>query len=169
MALPDYYMAAPGSQTTWKASGGTRVMTLTGLANGSARQGVYIDFGSNWARRQKMTLRFKLAVAGTNGNAVELYMAESPDGTNFDGGATGTDAALSNSSEVKHQMTAVGEVPVSNALATGFQQKSWEYNPRSRYAAPAVINGSGQAFSATASDHTLTIEPINEGIIESAP
>ena len=144
-------------------------MTPTSLANGSAWQGVLMNLGSSWARRQKVTLRLKLNAAGTNGNSVEVYFSESIDGTNFDGGASGLDATFANSSEKKYQMTPVGELPVSNALGTGWQQKSWEYNPRSQYIAPVVVNGSGVAFSGTAADFELIIQPINEGIAESAP
>lgn len=169
MSLPDYYKTEPGTPITWKASGGTYAITCTSLANGSARQGVKGDLGANWARRWKATLECKLNAAGTNLSEVEVYLSESTSataGTDNDGGASGTDAALSNPSEVKHQMTPIGSIAVSNALGTGKQQQSWIFTPKSRYQSPAIVNNSGQAFTGTAADTILTLQPLEELIQE---
>lgn len=165
MAVPDYFKVEPGTPITWKAASGTYGITCTNLANGSAREGAKGDLGTNFARRWKVTIEAKLAVAGTNGNEIELYASQSDSataGTGNAGNTTGADAALANSAETKLQMIPVGSLAVSNALGTGTQRQHFEFIPIARYFIPVVVNNSGQAFSATAGDTIITLTPLEE-------
>jgi len=166
MALPDYYKVEnSGTSKTWKNTGGDYNITCTSLADGSAREGAKGDLGAQWARRWEVTFEFKLTSAGTNGNEVELYASQSDSATAAtanEGNATGSDAALTNHAETKQLMTAIGSVPVSNALSTGVQRKKFEYCPTSRYQIPVVVNRSGVAFSSTAGDTIIVFKPLEE-------
>lgn len=168
MALPDYFKIESGaSPITWKASGGSYAITCTSLANGSAREGVKGDLATPRGRRWLVSLETKLAAGGTNGNEIELYFSQSDNataGTGNAGGATGTDAAFSNASELKLQMIPVGSIAVANSAGTGLQRQHFEFIPIARYVCPVIVNNSGQAFSGTAGDTIITLTPIEESI-----
>lgn len=171
MALPDFFKIEPGTAKTIKSSGGDAAITCTSLASGSARESTKLDLGAIFARRWKVTFETKLNAAGTNGTEIELYTNESSSsaaGTDNNGGATGTDAAFSNSSELKHQWAAVGSLAVSNAAGTNLQRQSFYYTPVSRYQSMLVVNNSGVAFSGTATDTIITWTPCEEGIEDTA-
>lgn len=167
MALPDYFKREFGTAKTWKASGGTGVITCTSLANGSAQEGAKIDLGANWARAWLVTFETKLASAGTDGSEIELYTNQSisgTPGTSENGGATGADAAFSNAATLKHQWTPVGSIAVAAAASTGVQRQSFEFTPSARYQSPLVVNNSGQAFSGSAGDTIITWTPLEESM-----
>ncbi len=169
MALPDYLRFETAAPKTVKASGGDAAITLTSLANGSARESTKLDLGAQRSRRYKVTFETKLNAAGTNLSEVEIYAnfsGSATAGTDNNGGATGTDAAFSNASELKHQWTPIGSLAVSNAAGTGLQRQSWLMVPLDRYPSFLVVNNSGQALSGTAGDHIITITPQDEPITD---
>jgi len=160
MALPDYYKIDPISGTPI-----TVTITLTSVANGSARQSAKFDFGAIFARRWLATFETKFAIAPTNDTEVELYLSQSSNataGTGNTGGTSGADAAFSNSSELKKQLEPIGSLACSNALGTGTQRQAFEFQPTQRYGSVVVVNNSGQALSSTAGDHIITLQPLDE-------
>lgn len=171
MALPDYFKRELGTAKVWKNSGGDGVITCTSLANAAAREGDKIDLGANWARAWLVTFETKLVSAGTDRTEIELYTNQSTSGTAGTancGGATGADAAFSNSSTLKHQWTPVGSIAVANSAGTGVQRQCYEFTPSARYQSPLVVNNSGVAFSGTAGDTIITWTPLEESINDTA-
>ena len=170
MALPDYFKTEVGTAKVWQSSGGDYGITCTSLANGSARQGAKGDLGTPFAKRWRLTLEIKLTSAGTNGNEVEVYWAGSDSataGTGNPGNTSGTDASLSNPSEVKRQLIPVGSLMVANSLGTGVQRQVMEFCPNARYGMPVLVNNSGVAFSGAAADTIITIAPLQDSVQES--
>lgn len=166
MPLPDYSGLIAGTPITWQASGGSKTLTLTSLANAAARQGVKSDslLDGTFGMPEVLEVSFetKAASAVTNGLQTEIYFGESSSataGTDNPGGLTGADAALSNPSEIKLQLGLVGALNYSNALGTGTQRQRFIYYPTCICIIPVVVNRSGQAFSSTPGDHILTVTP----------
>ena len=81
-----------GTGVTWKASGGTHVLTLTSLANNTGRKSDAHDFGVNFPNLARVELTTKFAVSPTAGKTIDLYWASSSDNTNFDGAMVEGDA-----------------------------------------------------------------------------
>lgn len=163
MTLPDYHRLAAGTALSWKNTGGDYALTLTSLANGSARQGAKGDLGASWARRYAVRFTSAVASAATNGTEVEVFWAASNHataGTNNPGNTDGTDAALSSPDELKGQLIPLGSLVLSNARGTNTQTVYLELNPPTRYGMPVIVNKSGQALSATAGNHEFELTPI---------
>lgn len=173
MALPDYSYLVAGTALTWKASGGDKVLTLTSLASGSAKQGdksaTLLDGTLGKPEVLDIVFETKAASAVTNGLQTEIYIGESSSataGTDNPGGLTGADGSLSNPSEIKLQLSYVGGFNYSNALGTGAQRQRFQYYPLAICIIPVIVNLSGQAFSSTAGDHILTITPYYRKLAE---
>jgi hypothetical protein len=162
MSVTAYALNNAGTAISWKSSGGTYALTLTSLANAAARQGAKGDLGASWAQRYSVLLTASVAVAAANGTAVELYWATSPTataGTDNPGAATGTDAAFGTPVEYKLQLIYIGSLALSNNAGTGIQRQVFEFFPSCRYGMPIVVNSSGQALGATATDHEVRLTP----------
>ena len=167
MALPDFIKNEVGTAKSWLASGGTYALTLTSLANAAARQGDKGDLGANRAKLWSAFFQSAVAVAATTGLEVELYWAASTSGTagtDNPGNTTGADAALATPDELKAQLIFIGSLSLSNTRGTNIQKQTFVFSPPTRYGMPVVVNKSGQALSGTASDHGVTITPIEEAI-----
>lgn len=165
MALPDYVKHEQGTAKSWKASGGDYALTLTSLANAGVRQGEKGDLGATWARRWSVLFSSSVAVAATQGKEIHLYWAASPNataGTDNPGGTSGTDAALTNGTELVGQLIYIGSIPLSNATGTAVQKVVREFYPPTRYGMPVVHNDSGQALGGTAGDHEVRLTPAEE-------
>lgn len=156
-----------GTPITWKNTGGNKLLTLTSLANGSAWQGeksASLVHGT-YGLPELLAIFFEtaLAVAGTNGNTVDLFFGESDSataGTNNPGNLSGSDAAWSNPAELFGQLRYAGSLIVSNARGTNPQKVRLILPmPTVGYICPAVFNQSGQALHGTASNHALTVTP----------
>ena len=149
-----------GTDVTWKASGGTHVLTLTSLANNAGRKGDSHDFGANFQRLVRVSLLTKFAIAPTLGKTLDVWWSSSVDGSNFSGALAAGDAAQ-NDSNIVYQMRRIGSLPV--LANTNAQSGSWVFPVYSRYGFPVLMNNAtGQALTATAGDHVLTITPISE-------
>lgn len=167
MALPDTSTLVAGAAKTWDSGGTTATITLTSLANGSAREGGKLDFAASsvsgvtdGSLPEAVLVRLETAVgsAATNGFQVELYFGESDSataGTNNPANLTGADAAVSNPDEVKLQASFVGGLNLSNARGTNVQKQWFRFYPGCRYLVPLVVNKSGQALSGTAGNHQI--------------
>lgn len=167
MAVPDYFKVTPGTAKVWKSSGGDYAITLTSLANAAARQGAKGDLGSVWAKKWHVFFTSSVGSAPTNGLEIELYWAASTNataGTDNPGNTSGTDASLSNPSEVKLQLLYIGSLILSNSVGTGIQRQGFSFCPPTRYGMPVVVNSSGQTMGSTAGDHVITLTPLEDVI-----
>lgn len=171
MALPDFLKYEVGTSKSWKPSGGDYFFVITSLANGSAYQGQKGDLGVARARLWYVLFSTAVAVAATDGSEIDLFWAASPSataGTDNPGNTNGLDNGLSNPSQVTKQLIFLGSLVLSNALGTGVQKQGFVFSPPTRYGMPVVYNRSGQALSATAGNHEVRLNPIEEAVEDTA-
>jgi len=142
---------------TWTSSGGDETLTLTSLADAAGRAGDEHDFGATFPERVRIQLEVDFNVAPTAGHAVDVYWSSSADGTDYDGECTGADAAY-NSEDDMARLQWVGSLVASND--TDPQIQSWMFYLPARYGLPVISNQSGQALTATGTDHILTVTPL---------
>lgn len=146
-----------GTDITWKASGGTHVLTLTSLASNAGRKSDLHDFGTNIPQNARVELKTKIAVAPALGKTIDVYWACSVDNSSFDAQLAAGDAALSDVTTI-NQLRFVGSL--SLLANTNLQSQSWDFAIPARYGFLVLINNSGQALSSTSADHILTITPL---------
>lgn len=167
-ALPDYVKHEVGTAITWKSSGGIYAITLTSVTDGNGRQGAKGDLGANRARVWDVEFTSSVGSAATAGNQIELWWGASTSataGTDNPGGLSGTDATFNTTpDEYKKQLIYIGSLILSNNASTGIQKQYLSFVPPCRYGMPVVVNKSGQTLGSTATDHTLTFIPREEGI-----
>lgn len=164
MALPDYVKAELGSIIKWMGSGGTYVLTLTSLANGSARMGVKGDLGATWDQEYLARLVLEFATAPAAGVSCEAYLAYSDDNTIWPAGVTGSDGAWpadGNEDEWAKQLSLpVAYLIATNDATTTVQVGPWHsVRPLSRYVTPVVDNNSGVAFHSTVANLRFEMVP----------
>lgn len=149
-----------GTSSIWKTSGGAHVITLTSLASGAGRKGDAHDFGVNFPQTVRVELKTKIAVAPTLGKTIDVFWVSSIDNASFDAQLAAGDGALSDINTI-YQMSLIGSLVL--LANTNAQSQYWTFQVPSRYGFPVVVNNSGQALGATATDHVLTIVPIFGG------
>jgi hypothetical protein len=174
MALPDYVKREFGTSVIWGEAGATGIgltvtntLTFEALAAGSGRMGAEVDLGAQWDEDQFVQLIIESGTAPTAGGTVELYMACSLDGTNYPGGASGSDAAWpadGNEDEWRKQLGAPVVVLVAtNDANTVMQQQPVIWRPSGRYVVPIVDNNMDQAVrdetTATDNDSRVVMTP----------
>jgi len=132
-------------------------ITLASLASGSARQSAVIDFGANHAAEALIRLRTKWASAPTGGTLPRLFAAWCETNSDYPGGCSGGDAALSDSDDLRN----LDELkPLVADADTDSQVVSCYVRVQARYLILVVYNdATGQALSSTAGDHALTVTP----------
>jgi len=150
-----------GNPITWKPSGGTYVMAgLTSLATGTARIGQRGDLGTVFPREMLAIFQWKFAVAPTAGTFVHIYLGWSnlPTGEGS-GGFSEADAAITGAVTLAKapQLTVLNLVLVDAVTTSHYV--ALPVFPLARYIQPIVYNGTNQNFSATASDHIITMIP----------
>lgn len=157
-----------GTPKVWKNSGADAVCTLTSLANNAARQGAKLDLGATFSARYAAYLDIDINVAPTAGALVELWLAWSHDADAADfnpGGVSGSDGAYkaAEEDEWKKQLDFAGAL-IATADGAGTIQRMLVgvVDAKARYVSPIVVNKSGQAFSATAANHAITLVPITD-------
>ena len=156
------FLVQPGAAIAWAAAGGDAVLTLTSLANNAARQGAKVDLGASFAERYGYRFTSKFASAPTADTLLRLFLAFSEDNTTFAGGATGSDAAYSDTDDLANTYELR---PIVCDADTDAQTVVGWFEPLGRYVAPIVWNdATGQALSATAGDHALVIWPM-QGVV----
>ena len=173
MAATNYDASAlvAGTATTWKPSGGTYALSLTGLLTGAARQGVksatllQTPPGLQSAilpEVLRLILQTQFTGAPTAAAEVSLWLGFSDSataGTDNPGGLTGTDAGVSNT-DVLGQLLYAGSLVASNSLGTAVQLAYLgPVAPLDQYVCPVVYNQSGSALDNTGSHHILTMIP----------
>lgn len=162
----NYSDLSAGTEITWKSSGGTKVLTLTSLTNGSAREGdksaTLVDGSKGMPELLVCRLESAVGSAATTGRGLNLYFGESDSataGTNNPGNLTGADAGLSTPTELTPQLSYVGALVFSNTRGTNVQKAVLFYRPQSPYIIPLLHNDTGQTLSGTAGNHTLSVTP----------
>lgn len=168
--LQSAYFRQLGTPITYKSSGGTYTWTPTSLANGAGRGGPKADLQvaatGKFPRVWLATLEVALAVAvASDYLGIELWWSPSDNataGSRNPGNHSGTDATLTNASTLKYQMQLVGTMSLTIAGSTSLQLQSFEFYPLSRYGSPLLYNASGQALHATATNHVLTLTPLED-------
>jgi len=151
----------PGTAVTWTSSGGTYALTLTSLAASAGRIGPVHDLGDPFPRRVAVSLRMKFATSPTAFGSVGVWLMTSPNNSNFDGGQSAGDAALSDLAIIS-QMFPVGTLVADDSTNT--QQATWIVRVPARYIVPVVYNYADQAFGSTGTDHVLTVVPMVDEI-----
>lgn len=164
MALPDYFKRELGTRLQWMGSGGDSVLTLTSLANGSARMGAKDDLGATWDQEYMARLVIEFATAPAAGVSCEAYLAYSDDDTVWPAGVSGSDGAWpadGNEDEWAKQLgMPVAWLICTNDATTTVQVGPWfAFRPLSRYVAPVVDNNSGVAFHSTVANLRFEIIP----------
>lgn len=171
MALPDYFTHTAGTQIIWGeagASGVTNTLSLDALASGAARMGAEVDLGADWQQLYYVELVVETGTAPTAGNAVDLYLACSQNGTDYPGGVTGSDAAYKAGEEAEwvKQLGGVAAMLVATNDGNAVQRQApviWI--PKGRHVVPVVWNRLGQAFrdetTATNNDSRVILTPVN--------
>jgi len=167
MPLPDYSYLTVGTAIEWKNTGGDKAMTLTSLANDSARQGVksatLVDGTLGMPEVLMFYFQTAVASAATDYAPIELWISESDSATAATrnaGNASGADAAYSNPDTLRHNLFQAGEVICSNSHGTSTLGSWIPYSPVLPYLSPIVRNASGQSLSSTAADHLLRMVPL---------
>lgn len=155
-----------GTAITWKNTGGDKVLTLTSLANGAAREGdksaTLVDGTKGLPEYVEFRLESAVGSAATTGKEITLFVGESDSataGTANPGNLTGADAGLSTPTELTPQLNLVGALSLSNTRGTNPQKQRMRYKPLCAYLIPLVYNDSGQTLSGTAGDHQLVMTP----------
>lgn len=159
--MPNFILQEQQTAVTWKNTGGTQTLTLTSLGAAAGRKGTSNDFGAQTPARVIVELLTKFAVAPVAGATVEVYWCSSRDNTNFDAGQASADAAFTDT-DLNKQLHWIGSLIADNTTAA--QQQSWMFFLPGRYGFPVVYNATGQALSATAGDHVLTITPFTDEV-----
>jgi hypothetical protein len=148
------------SAITWKSSGGSAAITCTSLANNAGRVGVQFDRGAG-ARAQRFIweLQYKCVATPTLGSTVSLYMAVAQSDATIPTGNVGqADAALS-ALDKRRNLTFLG-VSEIDVASTALQTASGFIELEHRYLSLVLINETGAAFSATATDTLFTLTPV---------
>lgn len=143
-------------------------ISLTGVANGAARQSVKVDLGAVRALLYSVRAAIELAATPTAGNTIDFYWAPSGSGTAGTanpGNISGTDAAYagysSNLTATLPQLQYIGSL-VCTAQATGTVQygEVGTFMPRERYGSLVVVNNSGAAVHSDDVECNVVFDPI---------
>lgn len=163
--MPNNVYVSPETAITFKASGGSAVLTMTSLANGAGRVSAQIDRGAGaHAAKYLVEVQTKSGTAMTVGGTLQVYLAMAQaDATQPDGAVGQVDAALTSIEQRRNLLLAcIAEAPVTTS---GAQLKaSGEVVVSARYVSVVPVNELGAALSATASDHIITLTPIPDQI-----
>lgn len=148
---------------SWKPSGGDYAITaLTSLANNAGVKGARADLGLGYMREYTAFWKFKFAVAPTAGTTVGVYLiwanASTGAGT---GGYDETTAGLV-TADYTNILQFQCELLKTCTVYNSTNSMVW-YAPlyaKTRYLQPVFYNNAtGQAFSATGTDHEFVIIP----------
>lgn len=158
--------SATEAAVTWKAAGGTELLTLTSVADGVGRNGAIHDFAAGArAHRYRLRLVFNPATAyaaGDVGKTVEVYLRTSDDASIADNDDGVGDVALSSADKLRNLRHLLSVVIDEAADVT--MSGSCEFETRARYWGPVVMNRGGKALSSTAAQHFIEVYPVPEEV-----
>ncbi len=193
MALPDSFILTTGTKIVVAdslyvptvVSLGTRTddIDLKDLAFGTARQGVKINFGTNWHLEYVLAaaIEWETTPEIIAGETVSFYIGWSHDatpGTSNPAALTGTDAdytgmaggSLAQSLQLIHR---VGVMPMDNVINTdtvGVQLNTAisTFTPRAQYGCPVVVNNSSNSaeFHSDAVEMAFSFTPLITKVID---
>lgn len=149
--------AAFGSRTTI-------TLTLTSLADGSARESTVIDNISN--KFMDALLRFKTNGQASGTKTIEVYAYGALADTVYTDGATGSDAAFTAANIKNARLAGI----VNMNAATGVIAGPWSVAAAFGGVLPdkwglIAKNASGAALSATAGDHVIEFQGIYSTVV----
>lgn len=172
--MPNLIYGSRGTRVTFEPSGGTITFTLTSLASGAGRVSGTHDKGAGSRERHYIgQLRTAWATTPVAGEMLHIYLIEQVEAR--DGGTPAfkvpgdlgaSDAAISDEDRLRVAGRVVGvlEVPPSPASGTEYVSETFEFVTRARKIQVAVWNATADGLSATAGDHELYIEPVDDEI-----
>jgi hypothetical protein len=174
MALPDYIRNEPGTEITFKSSGGTAAISIASVANAAspatssgARQSAKADFGATHAEWFDVFMSAEMAATPTAGAVIDLYLSPSSSataGTDNLGNCSGADASYTgysnNIDAAVKQLIYVGAL-VLTAQATTTVQSGFVGSVRvpQRYGSVVVVNRGGSAIHSSDSNCTIRFVP----------
>lgn len=134
------------------------LLTLTSLGNNAGRYSSRYDRGILAAPGELFGRAvIKLAVAAAVGTILTIYAFES-DGTTADGTLGTVDAALT--ADKRRNGTPIGVIVADAASVGPFAGAIGLFEVHDRYLQLGVYNEMGQALSAVAGDHAITLWPL---------
>lgn len=133
-------------------------ITLTSLANGSARESTAVVNTTTLYLDAQLYVACKLA-AGTPSGGIDVYLYGSEDGTNYDDNATGSDAAITLRTPCNLVLVGRIQTETSGALTWKMTFKSLAASfggvlPRKW--GVCIANNTGLAFDSTGNSVTFT-------------
>lgn len=157
--MPNAIFQRTGTPVTFRATGGTVVLTANTLANGAGRISARHDLGvTPRPARYLWRLLVSGATAPAVGAAVRLYAATS-DGTNADGAFGTVDAAVA-AEDLFLNTTPVGAAVCDEALATKSHIASGIIELADRHVSLGVWNALGVALDVC----EITLTPLYDEV-----
>lgn len=152
MPLPDTIKSVPGTPFVWGQSGATgvtHVLSLNGLADGTARMGAVVDLGTSWDQEYTVMLVVEPTSAPTAGNTVDLYLPCTHSTSYYPNEVTGSDGAWPADSNEDEHTKQIG-APACSLIATNDArvqvQAASFWRPAGRYVVAVIDNNLGVAF-----------------------
>ena len=161
-------LGTSGDSVTFKNSGGTVAMTLTAIAHDApGRVSAQWDRGSANARPicYRCQCNFKMSVAGSVGDTIELYYASAHSNAAVIDGSFGQSDAAFTSADLKRNLTPIGSVQVQTTGASDTHVATFTTYLRDRYISLVVFMTSTTGhLSTTANDSFIVMTPIVDDI-----
>lgn len=128
-------------------------ITLVSLANSSGRASTAID--NTATKAISADIRVKVTTSGTLASGfVSVYLIRSDDGTNYDDAFAGTDAAYT---PINAILLGILSTPATSTYVKVFDTAELGLTLPQKYSI-GIVNSSGNALTATAGNHSVTIE-----------
>ncbi len=135
-------------------------ITLASLANGSGRASTAIDNSSDLAISADIRVKIKTSGTSATGYA-SVYLIRSDDGTNFDDAFAGTDGAYT---PINAILLGTIATPATATYVKVFDTAELGLSLPLKYCI-GIVNSTGNALTATAGDHSVTVEKKNFSIV----
>lgn len=135
--------------------------SVEGLTNTAGRVSAQVDLGTApRAGIYAWSCEVQFQATPTQGDVLELYIAEAPDGdsTQIDGDVGASDAALGDV-DMRRNLRYIGAVVSENAAASEKCVVSGEFTVYNRYITLVCYNKSGATVNATDSNFQFTLTP----------
>jgi len=130
-------------------------ITLASLANGAGRCSTAVDNSSVNAISADIYVKIKTAGTLTTPFSVSVYLVRSEDGTNFDDGFAGSDAAFT---PINATLIGIISAPTTGTTYQMILNTEVAGNLPRKYAI-AIVNNTGVSFDGTAGNHSVSITP----------
>jgi len=156
--------------TDYAGDGGTRThqLDLTGIGDGSIRQGAKADLGATRAKQFSVTVCVEMAIAPASKAAVDIYWAASPHataGTVNPGGCSGVDGSYTGTAgdskeDCLRQLQYLGSMSLTSDADPVLQIQTFTLFPQHRYGMPVISNNGGQSMHSDAIECFVSLTPI---------